>query len=56
MLQGPPAAGEQGEPALAEAAQGALDGVAGAGVNIEECSPHLQVGEGEPLSERQGLI
>src|SRR6266702_2874949 len=35
VLEGAPALAEQGEPAFAEAAQGALDGVAGAGVNIE---------------------
>lgn len=33
--QGPPAAGEQGESPFAEAAQRALDGVAGAGVDIQ---------------------
>ena len=35
MLQGAPAGGEQGEPAFAEAAQRALEGVAGAGTDIE---------------------
>src|SRR5215468_3648810 len=35
VLEGAPALVEQGEPAFAEAAQGALDGVAGAGVDIE---------------------
>jgi len=35
VLQGAPAAGKQGEPAFAEAAQGPLDGVAGTGINIE---------------------
>ena len=35
VLQGAPAGGEQGEPAFAEAAQRALDGVAGAGTDIE---------------------
>jgi len=35
MLEGAPALGEQGEPAFAEAAQGTLDGVAGAGVDIK---------------------
>ena len=35
VLEGAPAAGEQGEPAFAQAAQGTLDGVAGAGVNVE---------------------
>src|SRR5512135_3399306 len=35
VLQGPPSAGEQGEPALAEAAQRPLDGVTGPGVDIE---------------------
>src|SRR5258708_31834953 len=34
VLQGAPAAGEQGDPAFAEAAQRALDGVAGAGIDI----------------------
>src|SRR6266480_1351742 len=35
VLEGAPAAGEKGEPAFAQAAQGALDGVAGAGADIE---------------------
>jgi hypothetical protein len=35
VLEGVPALVEQGEPASAQAAQGSLDGVAGAGVNIE---------------------
>jgi hypothetical protein len=35
VLQGPPAAGKQGEPALAEAAQRSLDGVVGACIDIE---------------------
>ena len=35
VVEGAPAAGEQGESAFAEAAQGPLDGVAGAGVDIE---------------------
>src|SRR5262245_59562962 len=35
VLQGAPAAGEQGEPAFAEAAQGTLEGVAGTDVDIE---------------------
>ena len=35
VLEGAPAAGEQGEPAFAQAAQGTLDGVAGAGIDIE---------------------
>jgi hypothetical protein len=33
--QGAPAAGEQGEPAFAQAAQRALDGVAGAGIDVQ---------------------
>jgi hypothetical protein len=39
VLQGAPALAEQGEPAFAEAAQGALDGVAGAGVLISSSCP-----------------
>jgi hypothetical protein len=35
VLQGAPAAGEQGEPAFAQAAQRALEGVAGASVDIQ---------------------
>src|SRR5215475_15427706 len=35
VLEGAPAAGEQGEPAFAKAAQGTLDGVAGAGIDVE---------------------
>jgi len=35
VLEGAPAAGEQGEPAFAEAAQGTLESVAGTGVDIE---------------------
>jgi len=35
VLEGAPALVEQGEPAFAEAAQGTLDGVAGAGVDIK---------------------
>ena len=35
VLQGAPAAGEQRESAFAQAAQGALEGVAGAGADIE---------------------
>ena len=35
VLQGAPAAGEQGEPAFAQAAQGTLDGIAGPGIDIE---------------------
>ena len=35
VQQRPPAAGEQGEPAFAQAAQRPLEGVAGAGVDIE---------------------
>jgi hypothetical protein len=35
VLEGAPALVEQGEPAFAQAAQGPLDGVAGAGVDIE---------------------
>src|SRR5215471_2296466 len=35
VLQGAPAAGEQGEPAFAQAAQGPLDGVAGAGIDVQ---------------------
>ena len=35
VLKSAPALGEQGEPAFAEAAQGALEGIAGAGANIE---------------------
>ena len=35
VLEGAPAAGEQGEPAFSQAAQRALDGVAGAGIDIE---------------------
>jgi len=34
VLQGPPAAGEQGEPAFSAAAQRALEGVTGAGIDI----------------------
>jgi hypothetical protein len=35
VLRGAPAAGEQGEAASGQAAQGTLDGVAGAGIDIE---------------------
>src|SRR6266487_3811789 len=35
VLEGAPALVEQGEPAFTEAAQGPLEGVAGAGINIE---------------------
>src|SRR5208282_5721526 len=35
VLEGAPALGEQGEPAFPEAAQGPLEGVAGAGADIE---------------------
>ena len=35
VLEGAPAAGEQDEPAFAQAAQRALKGVAGAGVDVE---------------------
>ena len=35
VLEGAPAAGEQGEPAFSQAAQGALDCVAGAGIDVE---------------------
>jgi hypothetical protein len=35
VLEGAPAAGEQGESAFALAAQGTLDGVAGAGIDIQ---------------------
>jgi hypothetical protein len=35
VAEGAPAAGEQGEPAFAQAAQGTLDGVAGAGIDIQ---------------------
>src|SRR5215831_6687830 len=35
VLEGAPALVEQGEPAFAQAAQGPVDGVAGAGVDIE---------------------
>jgi hypothetical protein len=35
VLQRPPAAGEQGEPAFAQAAQRPLDAIAGAGIAIE---------------------
>ena len=35
VLESAPALGEQGEPAFAETAQGALEGIAGAGANIE---------------------
>jgi hypothetical protein len=35
VLEGAPAAGEQGEPAFTQAAQRTLDGVAGAGIDIE---------------------
>ena len=35
VLEGAPALGEQGEPAFAEAAQGAQEGIAGAGGDIE---------------------
>ena len=34
VLEGAPAAGEQGKPAFAQAAQGALDGVAGTGIEV----------------------
>src|SRR5215471_20778179 len=36
--EGAPAAGEQREPAFTQAAQGTLDGVAGAGIDIEVSS------------------
>jgi len=35
VVQGAPAAGEQGEPAFAEAARGPLDGVPGTGADIQ---------------------
>src|SRR6516225_6964427 len=35
VLEGAPALAEQGEPAFAQAAQGPLEGVAGAGIDIE---------------------
>ena len=35
LLEDAPAAGEQGEPAFAQAAQGPLDGVAGAGIDVQ---------------------
>jgi len=35
VLEGAPSAGEQREPAFAEAAQGSLEGVAGTGIDIE---------------------
>jgi hypothetical protein len=35
VLEGPPAAGEQGEPAFAQAAQGTLDGVSGTGIDVQ---------------------
>ena len=35
VLEGAPAAGEQGEPAFSEAAQGTLDGIARPAVDIE---------------------
>jgi hypothetical protein len=35
VLKGAPAAGEQGEPAFAQAAQGAEQRVAGAGIDIK---------------------
>jgi hypothetical protein len=35
VLEGAPALVEQGEPAFAEAAQGPLDGVAGAGADVQ---------------------
>ena len=38
VLEGAPALVEQGEPAFAQAAQGALEGVAGAGIDIQSLS------------------
>jgi hypothetical protein len=35
VAEGPPATGEQREPSLAQAAQRALDGVAGTGIDVE---------------------
>ena len=35
VLEGAPALVEQGEPAFAQAAQGTLDGVAGAGIDVQ---------------------
>ena len=35
VVKGAPPAGEQGEPSFPEAAQGMLEGVAGAGIDIE---------------------
>ena len=35
VLEGAPAAGEQDEPAFAQAAHRALDGIAGAGIDIQ---------------------
>jgi len=35
VLEGPPSLGEQGEPAFSEAAQGALEGVAGPVAEVE---------------------
>jgi hypothetical protein len=35
VLQGAPPAGEQGEPAFAQAAQGPLDRITGAGIDVE---------------------
>jgi hypothetical protein len=35
VLESAPAAGEQGKPAFAQATQGALNGIAGAGIDVE---------------------
>ena len=39
VLEGAPALGEQGERAFSEAAQGAQQGVAGAGIDVEVPPP-----------------
>jgi hypothetical protein len=68
VAEGAPPAGEQGEPAFAEAAQGPLDGVAGAGADIElppsrrlsgrdadADARALVTGAGGPVRQCQGL-
>jgi hypothetical protein len=50
VLEGAPAAGEQGEPAFAQVAQGTLDGVSGAGIDVQfKAAGGCLTGIGMPL-------
>jgi hypothetical protein len=59
VLQRPPAAGEQGEPAFAQAAQRPLEGVAGAGIDIEALAAgrlaHRDVDADPGVAEEPGM-